>query len=153
VRATKLPGAIHPRIEVVDEFCVLNAVVKRVFPLSNPELHIAILHGAGKEIGVLRTMENLDPATDAIIRDQLDRRYFTPHVDRVDALKSEAGMWRFDVQTQRGPTRFYVRNWRDSAHEITPGRWQITSVDGARFEILKLDDLDAKSLRLMDQLL
>ncbi|MFX4470318.1 DUF1854 domain-containing protein, partial [Acinetobacter baumannii] len=80
--------------------------------------------------------------------EELDRRYFTPHVSRIDALKQDAGMWRFDVQTQRGPAQFYVRNWRDNAHETAPGRWQIMSVDGARFEILNLEELDAKSQRL-----
>jgi len=153
LRAYRPSGAIHPRIEVEGEFVILTGQLKRVFPLSNPNVYISILDGSGKEVGVLRTMDNLDPSTAAIFQEELNRRYFTPHVESIDALRSEAGMWRFDVQTQRGPTRFYVRNWRDSAHEITPGRWQIMSVDGARFEILKLEDLDAKSQRLLDQLL
>lgn len=153
LRAFRQPGAVHPRLEIIGEFVILSALIKRVFPLSNPTIYISILDGSGKEVGVLRTMDGLEPATLSIFQEELDRRYFTPQVDRIDALRSEAGMWRFDVQTQRGPTRFYVRNWRDSAHEITAGRWQILSVDGARFEILKLEDLDAKSQRLLDQLL
>ncbi|MDR3687933.1 MAG: DUF1854 domain-containing protein [Fimbriimonas sp.] len=153
IRAFRSPGALHPRVEVVDEYVILSAVIKRAFPLSNPNLYVSILDGAGKEQGVLRTTHGLDAESMAIFNEQLDRRYFTPHISRIDGLRSEAGMWRFDVQTQRGATRFYVRNWRDSAHETTPGRWQIMSVDGARFEILKLEDLDVKSLRLMDQLL
>ena len=62
-------------------------------------------------------------------------------------------MWRFSVQTQRGPAEFFVRNWRDSAVEIATNRWQIMSVDGGRFEIENITRLDAGSLRLMDQLL
>jgi len=153
VKAFRPVGAVHPRVEIIDEMVILSAIVKRVFPLSNPIVYLSILDGAGKEVGVLRTVEGLDAETDAIFKEELDRRYFTPHVDRIDSLRMEAGMWRFNVQTQRGPAEFYVRNWRDNAHEITPGRWQIMSVDGARFEILKADDLDAKSQKLLDQLL
>lgn len=102
---------------------------------------------------MLRSMDDLEPETESIFEEELNRRYFTPQVERIDGLRSEAGMWRFNVQTQRGPAEFYVRNWRDNAHEITPGRWMILSVDGARFEIVKIEDLDAKSQRLLDQLL
>ena len=62
-------------------------------------------------------------------------------------------MWKFDVETTRGHSDFFVRNWRDNAHELNSGRWQITSVDGGRYEILNLDDLDEKSQILIEQLL
>ncbi len=146
-------GAIHPRIQVNSEYVILSAVLKRVFPMSNPSIYVSIQDGSGKEIGILRSLQGLDEQTSKIIEEELDRRYFTPHVIEINELRMEAGMWRFDVQTQRGSTRFFVRNWRDSAQEITPGRWQIMSVDGARFEILDLTRLDAKSQRLLDQLL
>ncbi len=153
IRAFRSSGAVHPRVEIIDEFVILSAQIKRIFPLSNPDVYLSILDGAGKEMGVLRTVNGLDSKTASVFSEELDRRYFTPRVDRIDSLKQEAGMWRFNVQTQRGPAEFYVRNWRDNAHEITPGRWQILSVDGARFEILKADDLDSKSQKLLDQLL
>jgi len=153
VRATRPIGAIHPRLEIIDEVVVLSALFKLVFPLSNPRQYVSIQESKGKEVGVLRSLDRLDVETDRILSEELDRRYFTPHIDQIDGLRSEAGMWKFNVQTQRGPAEFYVRNWRDNAHEITAGRWQILSVDGARFEILKADELDAKSQRLLDQLL
>lgn len=153
IKATRPAGAIHPRVEVAGEFVVLSALIKRVFPLSNPDTYISIQESKGKEVGVLRSVFGLDFETSQIFTEELDRRYFTPKIEQIDTLRSEAGMWRFNVRTQRGTAEFYVRNWRDNAHEITPGRWQIMSVDGARFEILKLDELDAKSQRLLDQLL
>lgn len=131
----------------------MRAVLRRAFPLSNPNEYISILESKGKEVGILRTLEGLDESTAAVFADELDRRYFTPHIHSILSLKSEAGMWRFSVTTQRGEVEFYVRNWRDNAHETSPGRWQIHTVDGARFEITNLDHLDEKSQRLLDQLL
>ena len=153
IRAFRPNGAVHPRIEIKDELIVLSAVIKRIFPLSDPTRYLSIQESKGSEVGILTTTAGLDPLSEAIFREELDRRYFTPMIERIDSLRSEAGMWRFNVRTQRGDAEFYVRNWRDNAHEMAGGRWQIMSVDGARFEIVRVDDLDTKSQRLLDQLL
>ena len=153
LRATRPEGAIHLRLEVEDQFCIPNARVKRAFPLSRTGEFLSLQGADGKEIGMLRDLAEVEDQTRRLLEEELDRRYFTPRIERIDALKQDAGMWRFNVQTQRGPTEFYVRNWRDSAVEIAVNRWQIVSVDGGRFEIPDLSKLDPQSLRLVDQLL
>ena len=153
LRATRLDGAIHLRLEVEDEFCVAQARVRRAFPLSKPDGFLSLQGSDGKEIAMLRGLDEVEPASRRLLDEELDRRYFTPSIEGIESLRSEAGMWRFNVRTQRGPAEFYVRNWRDSAVEISSGRWQINSVDGGRFEIKNLEALDAQSLRLLDQLL
>ena len=130
-----------------------NITVKRAFPLSKTSEFLSILDSDGKEIGILSAMEGMDPESYELLAEELDRRYFTPHISQIHSLKQEAGMWKFVVQTQRGPSEFFVRNWRDSAYEIVTNRWQITSVDGGRYEIIDLDLLDKKSQKLVEQLL
>lgn len=153
IRAWRPEGAVHLRIEIVGERSLLSAVVKRAFPLSQQTTYLSLQELGGKEVGILRTLEGLDPESRSVIEAHLDRRYFTPQITRIRELKQEAGMWRFAVDTQRGASDFFVRNWRDSAHEISPNRWHIHSVDGGRFEIVNLEAMDAQSHRLMDQLL
>lgn len=153
LRAMRAEGAIHLRLEVRDEFCVPNARIRRAFPLSEPERYLSLQGADGKEIAVLESMDSLDVASRALIEEELDRRYFTPQISQILELRQDAGMWRFVVATQRGEAEFYVRNWRDSAQEIAPGRWQIFSVDGGRFEIVDVNKLDGRSQRLMDLLL
>jgi len=145
IRAWQPDGAARLRVEIAGDRTVLSARVKLAFPLSEPERFVSIQDGDGKEVGLLRALEGLEPATRRLFDRQLDRRYFTPRIDRIEELRLEAGMWRFAVATQRGRT--------DSATEIAPGRWQILSVDGGRFEIPSLEALDAASRRFMDQLL
>ena len=125
----------------------------RCFPLSEPARYIAVLDRDGKELAILDDLARMDSESRALAERDLDRRYFTPEIERIDFLKQEAGMWHFIVATGRGPSDFYVRNWRDSAFELSPGRWQITSVDGGRYEIPDVDRLDPESLRLIAQLL
>lgn len=152
VRVERVPGAMHVRV-ILDDRCVLSAVFKRVFPLSVPGRYLSIQSSDGQEVAILRNLDEVDAASRDLIAQELDRRYFTPAISHIDLLRMEAGMWHFQVRTQRGSADFYVRNWRDSAHEISRGRWQIQTVDGARFEITDLEQLDERSRRLLDQLI
>jgi hypothetical protein len=153
VRATRPSGGAHLRLELIGDQTILSARVKRSFPSSKPNEFLSIQTDDNKEVAVLRSLEGLDKETRHLIEGELDRRYFTPTISRIIKLRMEAGMWRFLVETQRGEAEFFVRNWRDNAFEISPSRWLIHSVDGGRFEIMKLESLDPPSQALMDQLL
>lgn len=152
VRVIAVPGSVHPHLEIEGDRCVLAAQFKLVFPLSHPKRFVSIQDPADNEIAILEHLDDMRAEERDIILSALDRRYFTPSILRIDELKQDAGMWRFSVQTQRGPAEFFVRNWRDSAHEASLGRWQIHSVDGLRFEIRNIDELDIRSQNLLEQL-
>ena len=147
------PAASHPRVEIAGDRSVLSARIKLVFPLSNPKQFYAVQDGAEKEVGILRSLDGMDEESKKAIAGELDRRYFTPCITQIKGLKQDGGMWLFTVQTQRGPIDFFVRNWRDNSQEIQAGRWQIQSVDGQRYEIKSVEALDARSQRLLEQLL
>ncbi|MEM4407763.1 MAG: DUF1854 domain-containing protein, partial [Candidatus Caldarchaeum sp.] len=90
--------------------------------MSAPEKYISIQDGTGTEIAIIESLESLDPQSRQIILEELDRKYFTPFIVRILSLKQEASMWKWEVQTQRGTTIFYIRGVRDSIHEVAPGR-------------------------------
>lgn len=152
VKVEALPNSPMLRITVEDEFTILSGTVRRVFPLSRPDRHFSFQDAAGKEMGVLNRLDELDPESRRIAEEHLDRRYFTPRIEKIDNLKLDGGMWLFEVQTQRGPAQFYVRNWRDNSHEVRANRWHIQTVDGQRYEIPDVTKLDAKSTALMQKL-
>lgn len=145
-------GADAPRIVIKEDRTILGARVKRAFPMSDKDEYYSIQDGMNKEVGVLRSLDGLDPESRKIIEEMLNRHYFQPIISQIRSLKQDAGMWKFEVMTHRGPAEFYVRNWRDSAYELGIGRWQISSVDGLRFEIPDLNALDVKSQDLLDQI-
>jgi hypothetical protein len=152
LRATLPDGASELRIIIEGDRCLLAGRVRRAFPSSQPDAFFSVQDGEGKEVGVLRSLDELDPASQAAVKGQLERRYFTPKIKRVLSLKQDGGMWLFKVATQRGEVSFYVRTWRDSSHEVRPGRWVILSVDGQRYEISDWGALDGQSKTLLEQL-
>lgn len=152
LRFEKAEGANHLRLEVMDDRCLLVCMIKRAFPLSQSEQFLSIQDAEGKEIGVLKHLSELDPSSRKLVEADLDRRYFTPKISRLVNLKQDGGMWTFNVETSRGPSEFYVRNWRDSSSEIAPGRFLIQSVDGKRYEVPNFNALDQKSQIMLEQL-
>jgi len=152
VQVRSAPDGSHLRV-FLEDLCVLAAKFKRAFPLSVPSDYLSVQSSDGEEVAILTGLDGLDEESRRLVEHSLDLRYYTPAISLIETLRLEAGMWHFEVQTQRGRTEFYVRNWRDNAQEIAPGRWQIFSVDGARYEIKDLEKLDLASRKLMDQLL
>lgn len=145
-------GSLFLDVKIEGEW-VENVRLVRAFPLSHTSSFISIRDEENQEFGIIEELSKLASTSRSLAEEELDRRYFTPAITKIKALKNDASMWWFDVETTRGPSDFYVRNWRDNAHELTPGRWQITSVDGGRYEILNLDELDERSQILIEQLL
>ena len=152
VRVWKMPGGAS-RAEIDGERSVLRAQFRRLFPLSKPHEYIVLQDGDRKEVAILRTLDGMPDHSRIIVEEELDRRYFTPKISRITKLVLEAGMWRFETETDRGQSTFYVRNWRDSAHEIGLNRWLVHSVDGQRYAIPTTETLDEHSQDLLEQLL
>ena len=101
---------------------------------------------------MFRTLEGMPEASRRIVDEELDRRYFTPVIEKIYSLTEEYGQHRWDVMTDRGRRVFYVRNWRDNVHELSPVRYLIVAVDGSRYEIRDLDALDAASRAQLERL-
>ncbi|MEQ1823963.1 MAG: DUF1854 domain-containing protein [Fimbriimonadaceae bacterium] len=144
--------AARLRVEVEDEFCLIDAIIRRPFPMSRPDSFLSIQNSKGDEVGMIRSLDDLDHESRKLVEREMDRRYFTPKILQLKSLKQDGGMWTFEVSTSRGPCTFYVRNWRDSSHEVSPGRFIIQSVDGQRFEVPDFDALDQRSQILIEQL-
>jgi hypothetical protein len=153
VRVTLPASDAGACVEVTGEEAVPNARFRLMLPLSDAKTYISVQNADKKEIGILKSLDGLDPESKAVLEGVLDKQYFTPRVLTIKSLKPEGGMWHFILETTRGSAEYYVRNWRDSAHEISSNRWLVHSVDGQRFEIPRVDDLDVNSQNLMDQLL
>ena len=70
------------RLEIQDEVCHLRVVVRRLMPLSNPEKYISLAADEDTEIGILVNPSELAPESLKILREELDKRYFTPTIQK-----------------------------------------------------------------------
>ncbi len=127
--------------------------VVRAAPLSHPARYISLLDEKDEEVCMIPDLKELDGEMRAIVEAELDRRYLTSAVQRVLSMRNEFGTSYWDVETNRGRREFVVQNAAESAQWMGEHRLLLVDVDGNRFEIPDLRELDRKSLSLVELVL
>lgn len=142
------------RLTVENDRSYLKVHAARAFPLTELNEFIGLIDAiGGHEIGMLRSLRDLDCHARQLVQEALNKRYFVPKITRIMEAKREFGTVYWDVETDRGARKFLMRGIRDSMHEIEPGRYLVVDIDGNRFEVPQLGDLDSRSQSMWDRLL
>src|SRR6185369_13785344 len=63
--------------------------VARAFPISDPDRYIGFLDSDGKDIGIVKDPDLLDPDSQRIVAEELELRYFVPVIEKVVSVKEE----------------------------------------------------------------
>ena len=145
------PWALRMTIEGDRSYIKIRIVCAA--PLSQPSRYICFLDEKNEVICTVEDPGVLDAASQPIVKEELNQRYMTAIVERVDSLRNEFGVSYWDVQTNRGSREFVVRNVSENAQWISERRLLLVDVDGNRFEIPNLDALDKKSRGLIELVL
>lgn len=107
------------------------------FPLTNPEEFISVREAdeKAKEIGLIQSLKDLGQEEQDMIREQIRLRYFLPVIRKVLDVKDEYGYAYWHVQTDFGVCRFTTHMGGDAVVNLGEARYQITDIDGNRYEI------------------
>ena len=137
------------RLTLIGDRSWRDVRVARAFPFSDPDKYVGLRDSDDKDIGVLTTLHGLDRDSRAIIDEELERRYFTPKVQRVLTVEEQFGVVTWEVETDRGTRRFLVRNLRDNAFPLGPNRVMMTDTDGNRYEFPDARTLGPKAYAVL----
>ena len=127
---------------------VVDARVCRCFPWSLPDQYISIRNKDGKEVALLRTLDEVPPKERALILEELQDKVFSPRIQRVVASKSEFGVTSITAMTDRGEVIFQVRS-REDVRVLSSTRALFRDVDGNTYELADLTRLDKTSQRYL----
>ena len=142
-----------PRMQISDRICYARVRVVLAFPLSDPDRFVSFIDWNEREIGMVEHLDQLEPETRRIVREELRRRYFTPIITRVKRVRWLIGSINFEVETDRGPRSFDIRGRRSNIVAIGPRRYLLTDMDGNRYEIPDVDKLDPSSYSRIEGLI
>jgi len=151
-RFSKTPGGFV-RLAIGDGEIYPRVALYRAFPFSYPDRYISVRDMEGKEIGMIRDLREFDEETVRLIERELERRYFTPVIRRIDSIKEEFGYAYWTVETDAGPRRFTVREMHHNVVMLSPDHVLIIDVDGNRYEIPDYQRLDPKSRKMIEDLM
>lgn len=125
----------------------------RSFPITEPEEFISIREpetkdkGKGDEIGMIRRMSDFPDDVQALLREELSRRYFTPEILKIFSVKEKFGYSYWEVQTSSGKISFVMTTPSSNIRTLEDGRVFIHDIDGNCFAITDPTRLDKASFR------
>ena len=134
-----------PRLEILEEVCYTRVTVRRILPLSDPDRYISLGIGEEVEIGIIEDPSRLDSESLEILREELDKRYFTPIIQKVYRVKERFGIHDWEVETSRGRITFSVQGLHQNVRHFPPARLLVTDVRGNRYDIPDYHRLDSSS--------
>ena len=122
----------------------------RAFPFDYPYAYISVLDEDSKEIGIIQEIDGLDGDAAQMLREELDRKYYTPVIRQILSVKDKFGYSYWKVVTDEGELDFTCRDTFSSLLKIGGTRIFVNDIDGNRFEIPDLEALDRKSFKKIE---
>jgi hypothetical protein len=143
---------VHARIGESDGDLPVNVVWAR--PISGRGGPVSILDlRKKKEVALLGSLDDLDPASRRVAAEELEIRYLLPRVTRVRRTSAHFGNRYWEVETDRGPRRFLMKDPNKNAVWVTPDHLVVRDTLGNRYEIPSVSALDDASRAHMDRVL
>jgi ATP-binding cassette, subfamily B, bacterial len=124
------------------------ALARRCFPLTDPEHFIGLVDARGHELCCLDSSAVLSKESAVALERALAASELLPRVEHIEAVREDATQSAWQVVTDRGARCFIVEQ-EDHIRRLTDGRHLITDSHGMRYLIPRLEELDAKSRKLM----
>jgi hypothetical protein len=124
----------------------------RAFPISAPRHGISLLDAEGHELLWINDLDQVPRPIRELIEHDLARREFMPVLRRIVKVSAQAEPCEWQVETDRGPTRF-VLGRDDDVRRLAEHGALITDSHGIRYLIPDLRTLDAASRRFLERYL
>ena len=138
------------RMTIEGDRSYLKVKIVRAAPLSNPAKYICFLDAKDEIICTVKELGELDEASQVIVLEEMDRRYLTSTITRIEAVRTDFGVTYWDVRTDRGFREFVMQEISENTRWLGERRLLLIDVDGNRFEIPDLDALDRRSQKLLE---
>ncbi len=125
--------------------------LRRALPVGHPLEYISVADKDNKEIGMIRSVLELNEAQQRIVLEELEHRYYCPNVKEVKSVKDKLGYVYFQLVISKDGHVFEktcaVKDVSKNIRLLDEDRLIIFDVDGNRYVINALSGLDSKSLK------
>lgn len=123
----------------------------RLEPLTNPEQYISVADEE-EEIGIIPSLDALEPAQRELVGEVLRYKYFTPRILSVQETTERISYLFIDCTTSAGKKRICVSDYTSNMRQLG-NAVSILDAQGNRYFIDDVRQLDRKSFIKLDQYL
>lgn len=121
----------------------------RMFPITGLTQYIALVDSEGKEIGIIRDLNDLLPESREVALQCLKEYYMMPRITRFIKMREKFKIWMWTVETDTGICTFEIRNHITAIKPLYDGRVLIKDANDNRYEIPDVKKLDKKSYNML----
>ena len=123
----------------------------RAFPFELLWKYISVISDDGKEKGVIYDISDFPEEVSALIKTELERKYYSPVIASINSLKERYGFsyWHVTLSDGRSVNFTMQDTFRNIIRTGENGAI-LLDVDGNRFVIKSISDLDKKSYRRIE---
>ncbi len=129
-----------------------GVVPVRAFPITAPDEGLSLVGADGHELAWCERLSALPAGPRALIEEELATREFTPVIRRLLSVSTLATPSTWEVDTDRGATRFVLRS-EDDIRRLDGQALLILSSHGVHFAVRDRRALDPHSRRLLERFL
>lgn len=115
------------------------------FPFRTEEEYICVQNESGEELGMIRALSALTEDAAELCRGELKKKYFAPKILKILKITERFGSSFWDCMTDYGLKKFTVKDPHRSILRLGEDRAYVVDVDGCRYEIASLKEMDKKS--------
>ena len=125
----------------------------RAFPVSAPQEGLSLVATDGHEALWVDHLQHLSAPLRSLIEQELAGREFVPQLQRLLAVSSFSTPCTWEVETDRGPTRFVLKSEEDIRRLQGRRKLMIASEEGLHFLVPDVLALDKHSRKLLERFL
>jgi len=123
----------------------------RAFPHELMWEYISVIAEDNKEIGLIYKIDDFDEDTVKLLRTEIERKYFSPEISEIQNLKERYGFSYWKVKTADGRhLNFTMQDTFRNIIRIGDDQALLVDVDGNRYTIKSITELDRKSYRRIE---
>ncbi len=122
----------------------------RSYPYTLKEEYICVQNLENEEIGIIRSIKDLDEGSYSACSKELESRYYCPCVTSVKSIKERMGHFYFETIIDGKDKSFTVRDLTRNLRFSSENTLLIFDVDGNRYIIPEYEKIEQKSRRLLE---
>ena len=153
----------NARFEIKNKFLSLKAVedgeeksydrvfLHRAFPHELLWEYISVTDEESREIGIIYSIEDFDEAPVALLKREIEKKYYSPVIKEIGSVKERYGFSYWKVTLTDGKKLNFTMQdtYRNIIHTGDDSAFLI-DVDGNRYTLKSISELDRKSYRKIE---
>jgi len=127
-----------------------------LFPLTQPDNYISVSsrsENGTEEIGIIEDLNKLAKAQQALVKNEIEFRYFSPEIIDIKKITSKYGVDQWEVVTNKGEKTFMVQDVKENVLIRESGLIVITDIDDCKYQIRNYHQLPTRARLELEQTL